>query len=306
MHRYDYVHTERGFQLWKRRAQFRRVGSELPGFLRHEAITLNQPLPLGELTHKRLWATLHIQPSWWGHLRNIVYKTPMVHLALEDTQGRRSTFRLTLPQVATGFILNPLLEDSVGYVCFAMGAANRQVRAMTLVVPEEDRKFFHDMARLELSELPSASDGTTCRELSMHMYFWMFPSAPTDYEAPFTPQEVQIDARLAVMLHAPSKLEFAELEGATSVSGAFGFVDTAYTGSGRTDGATFRILWQDSHRQVGLYERRLDPLNVPGDRGLQDFRIDLKGLSGGKLVLQIDPDATGNWDWTAWTGVKIE
>ena len=108
------------------------------------------------------------------------------------------------------------------------------------------------------------------------------------------------------MLHAPSKLEFAVLEGATSVSGAFGFVDTAYTGSGQTDGATFRILWQDSHQQVGLYERRLDPLNVPGDRGLQDFRIDLKGLSGGKLVLQIDPDATGNWDWTAWTGVKIE
>ena len=108
------------------------------------------------------------------------------------------------------------------------------------------------------------------------------------------------------MLHAPSKLEFAALEGATTVSGAFGFVDTAYTGSGQTDGATFRILWQDSHQQVGLYERRLDPLNVPGDRGLQDFRIDLKGLSGGKLVLQIDPEAHGNWDWTAWTAIKIE
>ena len=159
MHRYDYVHTERGFQLWKRRSQPLREGSELPGFLRHEAITLNQPLPLGELTNKRLWATLHIQPSWLGRLRNVVYKPPMVHLAIEDTQGRRSTFRLTLPQVATGFILNPLLEDSVGYVCFAMGAANRQVRAMTLEVPEKDRKFFHDIAHLELSELPSASMG---------------------------------------------------------------------------------------------------------------------------------------------------
>ena len=306
MQRYDYVHTERGFQLWKRHAQLLREGSELPGFLRSETIKLNQPLPLGELTNKRLWATLHLKPSWLGRLRSVVYKPSIVNLAIEDTQGRRSTFRLTLSQAATGFILNPLLEDSAGYLCFAMGAANRQVHAMTLEVPEQDRKFFHDLAHLELSALPSASDGTACRALSMSAYFWMFQPSPTHYEAPFPPQEVQIDDRSAVMLHAPSKLEFAGLEGATSVSGAFGFVETAYTGSGQTDGATFRILWQDSHQQVELYERRLDPFHVPGDRGLQDFRIDLKGFSGGKLVLQIDPDATGNWDWTAWTGVKIE
>ena len=108
---------------------------------------------------------------------------------------------------------------------------------------------------------------TACRELSMRLYFWMFLSAPTTYEAPFTPQEFQIDDRPAVMLHAPSKLEFAVLEGATSVSGAFGFVDTAYTGSGHTDGATFRILWQDSHRQVGLYERLSTRSTFPGTVG---------------------------------------
>ena len=95
-------------------------------------------------------------------------------------------------------------------------------------------------------------------------------------------------------------------EDATTVSGAFGFADGAYTGSGQTDGATFRILWQDSQQQVELYQRRLDPLNVPGDRGLQDFHLDLKGFSGGKLVLQVDPGVNGNWDWTAWTAIKLE
>jgi hypothetical protein len=45
---------------------------------------------------------------------------------------------------------------------------------------------------------------------------------------------------------------------------------------------------------------------VPGDRGLQDFRADLKGLVGGKLVLQTDPEASSDWDWTVWTAIKIE
>ena len=187
MHRYDYVHTERGFQLWKRRSQPLPEGSELPGFLRSETVKLNQPLQLGELTNKRLWATLQYKPSLLGRLRNVVYKPPIVNLAIEDTQGRRSTFRLPLPQAATGFILNPLIEDSADYLCFVMGTANRQVSALTLEVPEKDRKFFNETAHLELSELPSAPSGTDCRELSMSVYFWMFQSYPINYEALFAP-----------------------------------------------------------------------------------------------------------------------
>ena len=119
-------------------------------------------------------------------------------------------------------------------------------------------------------------------------------------------QEVQIDGIPAIMMHAPSKMEFAVPEGATTVSGAFGFVDGAYTGSSQTDGATFRILWQDRQQQVELYQRRLNPLHVLGDRGLQDFHVDIKRFSGGKLVFQVDPGSNASWDWTAWTAIKIE
>ena len=100
-----------------------------------------------------------------GRLRNAVYRLPIVNLVIEDTQGRRSTFRLTLPQATTGFILNPLIEDSVGYVCFAMGTMSRQISALTLEVPEQDRKFFTGTAHVELSELPSAPSGQDCRSL---------------------------------------------------------------------------------------------------------------------------------------------
>src|SRR5262249_9156440 len=115
MHRYDYVHTERGFQLWKRRSQTPREGSELVSSLRSETVKLNQPIEISVLKNQGLWATLQLKPSLLGHLRNAIYKPPIVNLAVEDTQGQRSTFRLTLPQAATGFILNPLIEDSTDY-----------------------------------------------------------------------------------------------------------------------------------------------------------------------------------------------
>lgn len=165
LHRYDYVHTEQGFQLWTRHSQSPRAESELARPLYNATIKPNQSIVLGELENKRLWATLQWQPSWLGRLRNAVYRLPIVHLVIEDTQGRRSTFRLTLPQAATGFILNPLIEDSAAYVCFAMGTMSRQIAALTLEVPEQDRKFFHDTAHLELSELPSAPSVQDCRSL---------------------------------------------------------------------------------------------------------------------------------------------
>jgi hypothetical protein len=310
MQRYDYVHTERGFQLWKRRSQPPWEDSERPGFLRSETIKLNQAVQLGELVNKRLWATLHLQPSLLGRLRNAVYKLPIVNLAIQDTQGRNATFRLTLPQAATGFILNPLIEHSADYLCFGMGTANWQIEMLTLVVPQQDQKFFNATAHLELSELPSVPDGKDCHEfytsVQMSTRFWMFQSYPLNYEALFAPTEIQIDGRPALVMHAPSTMEFTVPEGATIMSGAFGFADGAYLGSGQTDGATFRILWKDRQQQVELYQRRLDPRHVLRDRGLQDFQVDLQRFAGGKLFLQVEPGANNNWDWTVWTDINID
>jgi hypothetical protein len=174
VHRYDYVHTERGFQLWKRRSQPPRESSELAAPLRSEMLKLNRPLELGELTSKRLWATLRVEASWLGRLRNALYKPPIVTLAAKDTQGRSATFRLALPQAATGFILNPLIENGADYLCFAMGAANRQVYTFMLEVAQKDLKFFSDTAHLKLSELSSAPSGKDCRGLDMGVLFGCF------------------------------------------------------------------------------------------------------------------------------------
>jgi hypothetical protein len=113
-------------------------------------------LPLGPLRDQRLWATLRLRPSLAGRVRDALYKLPLVTLVIEDTRGRRSAFRLTLPQAAIGFILNPVLEDGDDYLCFAAGTAKREVSTLTVRVARPDTGFFSATADLELTELPPA------------------------------------------------------------------------------------------------------------------------------------------------------
>jgi len=63
--------------------------------------------------------------------------------------------------------VNPLIEDSADYVCFAMGTAKRQVSALTLQVQGRDMTFFSDTADLELSELPPASSHADCQAIGV-------------------------------------------------------------------------------------------------------------------------------------------
>jgi hypothetical protein len=81
----------------------------------------------------------------------------------------------------------------------------------------------------------------------------------------------------------------------------------AYKNGGDTNGAEFRVIWTDGKTEKVIFQRMLDPVKVPGDQGLQDFRADLSGISGGRLRLMISPGPYDNnaWDWTVWTGIAI-
>jgi hypothetical protein len=162
LYRYDYAHTEHGFQLWKQRARPLREGGDPLRVLGRATLRLNEPWRLGSLRDHRLWATLRLRPSWAGQVRDALYKPPLVTLVIEDTRGRHSAFRLTLPQAAIGFILNPVIEDGDDYLCFAAGAAKRQVAALTLRVARPDTGFFSASADLELAELPPAPRRGSC------------------------------------------------------------------------------------------------------------------------------------------------
>jgi hypothetical protein len=267
-----------------------------------------EALRVDRFAHKPLWLELDLPLSLLGHLRTVCYQPPLVRLRLTDTSGDTSDYRLPLSQAREGFILNPIIDDTADYLTFVSGGPRRRVQSLAVMIEPDDRRFFAVQFRFVLAEIPlprlKESLGSEARRARFHM----FKSVPaSEYAfAPFA--EAEIEGQPVIVAPAPSEMRFELPPRILHVTGGFGFTSGAYSEGGRTDGATFQVVWTDGRQREVLFSRRLDPVHVPSDRGLQMFSVDLSARDRGQLRLQASPGPAGDnsWDWTAWSGVDIQ
>ena len=306
-HRYDFVHRELGYQLWKRLPGKYDPASAAPQPLKNATLAVGDTLPLDAYAGKQLWIRLVLPQTLIGRLHAFLYKPPHVTLVVKDNAGTESEFYMPLSQGRAGFILSPIIEDAIAYVAFANGRPGREVRSIRLKIKPGDRLLFADEAQVELSELKPAHTGDRFYSNVNQDTFHMFKSYPIQYEAHVPVSENTLDGHQLIVLHAPSEMIFNMPANATEVSGMFGFVPGAYTSGGNTNGAEFVVYWSNGSQNVELFRRFLDPVHNTGDRGLQSFKVSLASVSGGRLYLRIEPGPYGNfaWDWTGWTGIDI-
>jgi hypothetical protein len=93
------------------------------------------------------------------------------------------------------------------------------------------------------------------------------------------------------------------------------------TGSGRLsfgvtkrfesgDGVVARVYFDGAGGRRLVFERSLDPRDVPADRRWFDEAIDLGAFRGqtGVVELECDPGPRGDYvaDWLAWSGLRLE
>lgn len=312
-YRYDYVLTDRGFQLWKRKAATFDASTVIPKPIRTETATVNRPLVVADLAGKPIWVKIDLQPSFLGKIRSFLYKPPQVKLRVEDTSGNTTAggawdYLMPLPEGRNGFILNPVIGDVVEYMHYASNTPLRWTRAITVKVAESDMKYFAPQASVELSALPPpASSAEAFFPKGIDKLFKMFKTRPITFESHIAYTEANIDGKLVAIMHAPSQMIFDVPKGARTLSGSFGYMAEAYTGNARTNGARFIIYWSNGSKRIDLLQKFLNPLTVAEDRGLHNFSVSLENISGGHLYLEVDPGPFHDigWDWTGWTDISI-
>jgi len=307
LHRYEYVHSEKGFQLWHRRPGPFATAAIAPRPLVELHTQLGRALPTEKYSGRPLWAEIEVRPSLLGRLRGFFYKLPIVNLRIENTRNVVTEYRMPLPMGRTGFIINPVVEDLISYMQFAGVKPDRFLRNLTVSVAPEDRIYFDEDVTVRLSTLPPSTAGQEYFRQADKRLFHMFNVVPTDYNAQTPLSEGRIDDRPVTVFHAPSTMNILVPKGATEFTGEYGFMPGAYTNNGNTDGAGFIITWVLGAEEIILLERYLDPVHKLGDRGLQTFRLALPSNTGGHLRLRTDPGPKNNfsWDWTAWGGLTF-
>lgn len=307
-YRYQFIRTEKGFQLWKRNPGPFDKSSIEPKLLRTETLAVNQKLIVEDLAKQPLWLRIDLQPTLLGKLRAFFYKPPQVWLTLEDNGGLIHDYLMPVPQGRTGFIVNPIIDDMVGYMHFASDTLQRRVKAITVKVAPEDEKFYAATALVELSALRPATSGVRFFSNVNERVFHMFKSYPVAYEAAEPFSETIIEGKDVAIMHAPSQMIFDMPAKAHTVSGAFGMMEGTYTNGGQSNGAQFIVYWSNGITRRDIFQKFLDPLNKPEDRGLHTFSGSLDGMTGGRIYLEVDPGPYKNyaWDWTGWTDIRIE
>lgn len=308
LHRYDYIHTEKGFQLWRRRPGAFDAAATAPRLLRRVELPLGQPLDLSAHGRQPLWIEIDVRRSLLGRARDFFYKPPFVRLSLRDSQGNTTIYRMPTPLGRAGFIANPMIEEIGGFMRLAGGTPERWIGNVSVLIDEAHRPLFDGTATVKVSAISASQAASEYFHEAEKMRFHMFKSVPIAYEAQTPPSEGLIEDQPVMVLHAKSEMVFNLKDGSRTARGGFGFLPGAYTNGGNTDGAEFTISWSNGGERVDLLKRFLDPVRNPEDRGLQPFEVSLPAQPGGRLFFRINSGPHGNfaWDWTAWTAIEIK
>ena len=101
------------------------------------------------------------------------------------------------------------------------------------------------------------------------------------------------------LVHAPGQMIFPLHQGDQQVIFNYGLMPQAYD-PGRTKGVNFSVeIASDDGNKVVLFSRLLQPVAVPGDRGMQWTRIflPLDVSEKKRLILRTSPGPTGDASW---------
>lgn len=307
-HRYRYVLSERNFQLWQRLAEPIDAAAIAPRLLHTAELPVGEPLAVTPWNDQPLWVKIGLDRTLFGRLRDFFYKPPIVRLSIVDRKGNTTAYRMPLPQARAGFILNPMIEEIIGFMHFSGGELERRAENFTIMVEPADRKFLANTATIEIFAIKGSLTGGHYFDEMEKNRFHMFKSLPLAFEAQAPLSEGHIDDTSVMLLHAPSEMTFNIRENAKLARGKFGFLPGAYAKDANTDGAEFSVEWSNGAERITLFSRYLDPVRVAADRGLQSFEVRLSGRPGGRLFLKIEPGPKGNfaWDWTAWANIEID
>jgi len=211
---------------------------------------------------------------------------------------------------AFGLGLEPIArwEDVLVYVRpdrraqFIRQSRERNYDGAVLVGPALAESLAFESVEKKTADLPPGERGL----------FEGFSPQPVRFASRYGIGRTGLSYRTVVMAHPNARLVFAPPPGRRQVSAEFGLMPAAYEavppGEAAPEGATFSIrrLRRDGTSEL-LFERFIDPVGRPADRGTQRLALSVALQPGDELAFITGPGPRGTFNraWAYWAGARI-
>lgn len=270
--------------------------------LRTLSAPIDAMIDLDPLPDKAIFAYIDVQPTIWGRLANLIFKSATLFINVQYVDGTEARYRF-IPAIARqGFFLSPLIATADSYISLATGqaASNPQkVKSFAVQPGTLASLFWSDTLTVRLDVLEGDTLRTEAESIEMS------PAMKRRIELSSV-LKLNPGAKVAMtaegmLAHAPMTLS-VPTGGKRTIDIGFGLVDGAWKGDGNTDGVCFRVSAKGTSSL--LWERCLDPKQVVGDRGPQETEIALPE-NVESLTLETSCGKNCAWDWSYWEKILL-
>lgn len=305
---YDFQFEENGFALWQRRAAA--AGPVVAGApVWQTKAGWNTPVALPVRPDHAYWLTIRLTRSFTGGLKYRLLPPADPTLVLRDREGGVLSYRAAPLALGTGFLLNPLFRGEIDLIRYQAGERLPAIQEIVLRPPAGADGDFTGTVEISLHEV--AAPAVSGRKESAEDFARRFRIAnrlPVAVAAYYPPQTTRLEQQDVLLAHPDSSLEFPVRADDTRLQGGFGLLAGAYQNGNATDGVEFVAEYVPASGPPAiLWRRHLDPVTQAGDRGPQQFSLDLPPPASGRIILRTQnlPGHNAAWDWSFWTDLRF-
>jgi len=198
---YQPLTTEHPFVLLKRAT----VKPCAVSLVREGTVRPHEPIDLREFGDNDLWLEIHLEPTWLGRLRQVLYRPPTVRLAAWLEPGGKLLVRNRAPaqMLAAGFLANPLLLTDADVLDLYTGRAISRPGAFSVELLPGEEGYWRAAVRYRIYQISSRLGRCVPPEQAAHLD----EAAPESQSA----ESSQVEAGAATAAPATTKRPFVLL-----------------------------------------------------------------------------------------------
>lgn len=308
---------EKGYLLLERAP--RKIGRVPAGkTLVERRLRFGETLDLSRFNEQALLISFHLEKTWLGRLSSLLYKAPTIEMEVK-TAGWTRRFRVIPGMVRQGVLINPLILDQFDLVDWYLNHKQlKKVKSLRLSVKPNVslprvlaiKDVFRPQVSVKVSEFSIPPYPVSKMTRARIVEFPSFHTLPYDVTSPHPRINMRESGKRILIVCAPGTMRFHLSPGRHHLTAQFGIMKDCYNKRqvSPTDGVEFVAVLERGKGRDSLFRRFLNPMKIPGDRGILDLGpVSFTTTKKAQLLLLTLPGPRGDssCDWSFWRSVKI-